>query len=79
MAKVKRKVRAARAADEKEMPEKVARSPREGTNVVWPKGVEARYGISAPTRWRWEKQGKLPPRDVCIGDKTGWKPSTLPA
>jgi len=52
---------------------------RQGTAVVWPSGVEDRYGISAPTRWRWEKRGRLPPRDVNVGGKTGWRPSTLEA
>lgn len=53
--------------------------PKAGTGVVWPSGVEARYDISAPTRWRWEKQGRLPKRDVCVGGKTGWRPETLAA
>ncbi len=49
-----------------------------GTACVWPKGVEQRYGISAPTRWRWERQGLLPPRDVYIGGRAvGWRPETL--
>lgn len=52
---------------------------RQGTAVVWPSGVQERYGISAPTRWRWEKRGRLPPRDVNVGGKTGWRPSTLEA
>ena len=52
---------------------------RQGTHVVWPSGVEERYGISAPTRWRWEKDGRLPPRDVNVGGKTGWRPETLEA
>jgi predicted DNA-binding transcriptional regulator AlpA len=52
-------------------------APIAGTVVVWPKGVEARYGISDITRWRWEKQKKLPPRDMFIGGRTGWKPETL--
>jgi len=43
--------------------------PRHGTAVVWPSGVEERYGISAPTRWRWEKKKLLPPRDVSVGGK----------
>ena len=51
-----------------------------GAAIVWPNGVEDRYGISAPTRWRWEKVGRLPPRDVYIGGAAaGWKPSTLDA
>jgi predicted DNA-binding transcriptional regulator AlpA len=55
------------------------RAPRAGTAVVWPKGVEERYGISAPTRWRWEKIGRLPARDVNLQGKTGWRPGTLDA
>jgi predicted DNA-binding transcriptional regulator AlpA len=50
---------------------------RQGSVVVWPSGVQERYGISAPTRWRWEKRGLLPARDVSVGGKTGWKPETL--
>jgi predicted DNA-binding transcriptional regulator AlpA len=50
---------------------------REGTAVIWPKGLEAMLGISAPTRWRWEKDGKLPRRDVHIGGRDGWKPETI--
>jgi predicted DNA-binding transcriptional regulator AlpA len=49
-----------------------------GSVCVWPSGVEVRFGISAPTRWRWEKDGKLPRRDVFVGGvAVGWKPSTL--
>lgn len=55
------------------------RAPRAGTSVIWPSGVETRYDISAPTRWRWEKSGRLPPRDVNVGGKTGWRPETLAA
>jgi hypothetical protein len=52
--------------------------PRQGRNIVWPSGVEARYDISPPTRWRWERKGKLPPRDVFIGGVAeGWRPATL--
>jgi predicted DNA-binding transcriptional regulator AlpA len=58
----------------------VIRAPRTGTAVVWPKGVQERYGISAPTRWRWEKAKRLPPRDVYVGGvPIGWKPETLRA
>ena len=49
-----------------------------GSGCIWPSGVQLRYGISAPTRWRWEKIGKLPPRDVFIGGVAeGWRPETL--
>lgn len=54
-------------------------APRSGTDVVWPKGLEERWGISPPTRWRWEKIGRIPPRDVNIGGKTGWRPATVAA
>ena len=52
---------------------------KRGTHVIWSAGVEERYGISAPTRWRWERSGKLPPRDVRIGGREGWRPETLEA
>jgi predicted DNA-binding transcriptional regulator AlpA len=55
------------------------RSSGSGTAVIWPGGVQIRYGISKPTRWRWEKEGRLPPRDVNVGGKTGWRPETLEA
>jgi predicted DNA-binding transcriptional regulator AlpA len=50
-----------------------------GDVVIWPAGVRARYGISAPTLWRWEHSGRLPPRDFRVGDKTGWRRETLAA
>lgn len=51
-----------------------------GTAVIYPKGVEIRYGISLSTRWRWERQGRLPARDVYIGGvAVGWRPSTIEA
>lgn len=53
------------------------RAPKEGTRVVWPSGVEHRYDISPVTRWRWERAGRLPKRDVTIGGRTGWRPETL--
>ena len=51
-----------------------------GTACVWPTGVQAMFGISAPTRWRWERLGLLPARDVFLaGRPVGWKPETLAA
>lgn len=56
------------------------RARTSGTACVWPSGVEVRFGISAATRWRWEKNGLLPARDVFLGGKAvGWKPATLDA
>jgi hypothetical protein len=54
-------------------------APHAGTAVVWPKGVEDRYDIAAVTRWRWERSGRLPARDINLGGKTGWSPETLAA
>lgn len=54
--------------------------PIQGERLVWPQGVQKRYGINVVTRWRWERQGKLPPRDVFVGGKAvGWRPETLDA
>jgi hypothetical protein len=50
---------------------------RRGTVVIWPGGVEEMYGISAVTRWRWEKSGRLPARDFDLRGKSGWRPETL--
>lgn len=51
-----------------------------GTRVVYPRGIEERLGVSTPTRWRMERDGRLPPRDVYIGSKAvGWRPETLEA
>ncbi len=52
----------------------------EGTTLIWPSGVCKRYGISTVTRWRMERDKKLPPRDAFInGVAVGWKPETLEA
>ena len=49
-----------------------------GTRVVYPRGLETRYGISLSTRWRWERAGRLPARDVFVGGRAiGWRPETL--
>lgn len=50
-----------------------------GDAVVWPSGVQQRYGITHVTRWRWERDGKLPPRDIQVGGRSGWRPETLAA
>jgi predicted DNA-binding transcriptional regulator AlpA len=54
--------------------------PHEGTDVIWLKGLEKRLGITDDTRTRWEKSGKLPPRDAYIGGvAVGWRPATIEA
>jgi len=62
-------------------PAKAAKRPRTGgTAIIHPRGIEERYGISAVTRYRWERTGKLPARDVFIGGvASGWRPETLEA
>jgi predicted DNA-binding transcriptional regulator AlpA len=51
-----------------------------GTGLITPKGLEQRYGWSPPTRWRAERDQRLPPRDVFIGGvAVGWKPETIAA
>jgi predicted DNA-binding transcriptional regulator AlpA len=52
-------------------------APVAGDAVVWPAGVEKRYGISSVTRWRWERTGTLPQRDIHVGGRSGWRPETL--
>jgi predicted DNA-binding transcriptional regulator AlpA len=48
--------------------------------VLKPGDVQLLYGISNPTRWRYERNGLLPKRDVHIGGKPiGWYRSTLDA
>jgi hypothetical protein len=57
------------------------KSPRErGTACIWPRGIELMYGITPPTRRRWEGNRRLPPRDFYIaGQAVGWKPETIAA
>ncbi len=52
----------------------------EGRSVIWPGGLEERLGIAPQTRWRWEKEGRLPKRDFFVdGRPVGWKPETIEA
>src|ERR1700733_4546778 len=74
MAKKKRAARKAKTA------RKANRYPRSGTGVIYPVGVQEQLGVSAPTRWRMEKDGRLPPRDFFVGGvAVGWRPPTLEA
>ena len=64
----------------KPKPRRRQERPRPTAAIVWPGDAEARYNISAVTRWRWEKTGRLPPRDFFIaGVAEGWRPETLDA
>ena len=48
--------------------------------ILWPRDLEKHLAISAPTRWRWERAGKLPPRDAHVdGEAVGWLRSTIDA
>jgi predicted DNA-binding transcriptional regulator AlpA len=48
--------------------------------ILWPIDLERHLSISTPTRWRWERAGKLPPRDAYInGEPVGWLRSTIDA
>jgi hypothetical protein len=46
--------------------------------VIWPRDIECFFDISPPTRWRWERSGKLPARDIRIGSRGGWLAQNLP-
>ena len=58
-------------------PERAA--PGAARAVLWPRDLQARYGVSAPTIWRWERDGRLPPRDKAVGDRIGWAVQTIVA
>lgn len=49
--------------------------------IVWrPVDVETLLNVSAVTRWRMERDGRLPARDFFLDDKPiGWYPQTLTA
>lgn len=47
--------------------------------IVWPTDLASRYGRNPSTIWRWVTDGRLPPHDVQIGTRRGWKLSTIEA
>lgn len=69
--------RGASKQKKKRYPRTRSHSLRAGTHVIWPAGLEEMLGISPVTRWRRERQGKLPPRDISIAGRTGWKRQTI--
>jgi hypothetical protein len=59
-------------------PKRPKRARTGGTRCIFPRGIRERYGISNVTVYRWERDGKLPPRDVYqAGVAIGWRPETL--
>lgn len=51
------------------------------THVLYPVDLLTRYGIVHSTRWHWERQGILPPRDFPPAGprRLGWLRSTIEA
>lgn len=48
--------------------------------VIWRQDLQKRMRVKSETVRRWKKNGKLPPPDVNISNRTcGWKLSTLRA
>lgn len=70
---------AATGATTKRPSRKRSRVVDSNTGTIWPTTAEVILNISAVTRWRRERSGALPPRDVKLGSRTGWKRSTFEA
>ncbi len=47
--------------------------------VLWPRDLADRYNVCRETVWRWKQDGKLPPPDVRIGTRRGWRAETIRA
>ncbi len=61
-------------------PARKAPTPLENRRTLYPRHLEQIYGISQPTRHRWEEKGLLPKRDVFLnGLPVGWRPATIEA
>ena len=46
--------------------------------VLYPVDVQVMLNVSESSRWRLEREGKLPPRDVFLGGvAVGWRPETI--
>jgi predicted DNA-binding transcriptional regulator AlpA len=65
-----------------DLPADNPRSPSQPrlSQIVRPVDVSNAYGVCGVTRWRWEKTGRLPPRDAYLnGEAVGWKRETIEA
>ena len=47
--------------------------------VLWRRDLAARYGVCRETVWRWQQDKKIPPPDVRIGTRQGWRVETIRA
>lgn len=57
-----------------------SQKPKSAPAVLWPADVQRRYGVTNKTRWTWEREGKLPARDVYIGgEAVAWYVTTIEA
>lgn len=59
---------------------KAKRARRASDHVIYPNGLQARWDISLTTRWRMERDGRIPARDFYIGGRAvGWHTKTIEA
>lgn len=56
------------------------RPPAAAPAIYWPRDIETLLTVSSCTRWRMEKDGRLPPRDAFLGGAAvGWHRPTIEA
>lgn len=48
-----------------------------GDRVLFKTDLARRYGKARETIWRWERDGKLPPPDVRVAGRNGWREATI--
>lgn len=54
------------------------RRERPAAAIYWPADVEKLLDISTPTRWRMERDGRLPARDAFLGGRpVAWMRATI--
>lgn len=61
--------------------QKKTRRPMAAAPVIyWPRDLEALLNVSSCTRWRMERDGRLPRRDAFLaGTPVGWHRATIEA